>query len=133
MLDTTTATTALALTAPASEEITTMAQAQTLRHALTETGLPMAWVRAKDPQTFYRETLGIASKADYLAFKAALKSWLRAMAKGQRVYKDAMHQPGGNGTAQMWAHNAAHAITMLIEIRRATRTCAGLDRAANAA
>lgn len=131
MLDTT--TTALTLTAPASEEITTMAQAQALGRALTETGLTMAWVRAKDPETFYRETLVIASKADYLAFKAALKSWLRAMANGQRIYKDAMHQRGGDSAAQMRAHNAAHAITILIEIRRAARKHAGIDRAANAA
>lgn len=130
MLDTT-QTTAITLTVPASEEVTTMIQAQDLKSALSATGLVAAWCKAANAGSFYNDTLQIVTKQDYLTFRDNLKAWIRAMGNAQRALKKEMHQEGGNSTAQMRARNGAFAITMLIEIRRATKVCAGQARAEN--
>lgn len=104
-----------------------------LRSSIHKSRILTEWCKCDDDENaqdaFFQDTLGLDGKAAYLAFRDNLKAWLRVFAISQKELKGKMHAPGGCSTSQMHAYSSAMIITLLIEIRRASKRWAGKQMA----
>ena len=78
-----------------------------------------AWADGADPGAFLEQALGLQTKADYLAFRDALRGSLRALGEIQAGLARRTRTPGGDPEAQMRRAQLCRLITSLIGIRRA--------------
>lgn len=95
-----------------------------------------AWDGGAEPAPFFGEALGIETRADYLAFRDALRATLRQLAVVQTGLARRTRTPGGDPEAQMRRAQLRPLITALIAMRRAAKTWSGeraRTRAAEAA
>ena len=86
-------------------------------------GVLASWPGLDNPKhsvaVWFKSTLGVVTKADYIQHRAALKQYLNLMAACQKSHKQAMSCHGGSSSAQTAASYGAYRVTMLIEMRRA--------------
>lgn len=95
-----------------------------------------SWADGADPDAFFRDALGLQGKADYLAFRDALRGSLRALGEIQTGLARRTRTPGGDPEAQMRRAQLRRIITALIGMRRAGKAWSAAQarrRAAEAA
>jgi hypothetical protein len=78
-----------------------------------------SWADGADPDAFFAGALDLQGKADYLAFRDALRGSLRALGETQTGLARRTRTPGGDPEAQMRRAQLRGIITALIGMRRA--------------
>lgn len=74
---------------------------------------------------FFEQKMGLSSKEDYLAFRENLKAWLRVFALSQKEQKAMRKERENVSSIQCGINVSAYFITMLIDLRRASKAWAG--------